>query len=91
LDSSEEDSDEEDESVWKETPLQASKIRVIFDNLDDIMTQNYVEETTEIRRRIEREVAQLRAGVPGITRNDEEGNKMSANDFGFVTMGKDQA
>jgi hypothetical protein len=32
-------SDDEDESVWKETPLQASRIHVIFDNLDDIMTE----------------------------------------------------
>jgi hypothetical protein len=45
------------------------------------MIQNYVEETAEIRCRIEREVAQLRAGVPGITRNDKEGNKMSANEI----------
>ena len=75
------DSDDEDEFVWKEAPLQASRIHVIFDNLDDIMTQNYAEETAEIRRRIQREVVQLRAGVPGITRNDEEGNKMSANEI----------
>ena len=33
-----EDSDDEDECTWKETPLQASKIKVVFDTLDDIMT-----------------------------------------------------
>jgi hypothetical protein len=76
-----EDSDDEDEFVWKETPLQASRIHVIFDNLDDIMTQNYAEETAEIRRRIQREVVQLRAGVPGITRNDQVDHKMTGNEI----------
>jgi hypothetical protein len=76
-----EDSDDEDEFVWKETPLQASRIHVIFDNLDDIMTQNYAEETAEIRRRIQREVVQLRTGVPGITRNDEVDHKMTGNEI----------
>ena len=63
--------------VWKETPLQASRIHVIFDNLDDIMTQNYAEEKAEIRRRIKREVVQLRAGVPGNTRSDEVDQQMT--------------
>jgi hypothetical protein len=76
-----EDSDEDDEFVWRETPLQASKIRVIFDNLDDIMAHNYAEEMAEIRRRIKRELLQLRAGVPGITRNDEADQVMTANEI----------
>lgn len=78
-----EDSDDEDEFVWKQTPLQASKIHVIFDKSDDIMIQNYVEETAEIRRRVQREVVQLHAGVPGITRRDEEGedHQMTANEI----------
>jgi hypothetical protein len=76
-----EDSDDEDEFTWKEMPLKASRIQVIFDNLDDVMTQNYWEETAEIRRRVTKEVVQLHAGVPGIIRNDEEHHKMTANEI----------
>jgi hypothetical protein len=56
---SEEDSDDDDEYVWKETPLQASRIRLITDKLDDIMTNNYGEETSEIRRRIQNQVSHI--------------------------------
>jgi hypothetical protein len=75
--SDEEDSDDDDESVWKETPLQASRIRLITDRLDDIMTNNYGEETTVLHCHIQSQVDQLRAGVPSFNKSgiDKEQDK----------------
>jgi hypothetical protein len=45
------------------------------------VTQNYAEEMAEIHHHIKREVVQLPAGVPGITRNDEVDQPMTANEI----------
>ena len=41
-----EDLDDEDDCIWKETPLQASRIEVVFDTFGDILRQKYQQEET---------------------------------------------
>jgi hypothetical protein len=48
----EEDSDDDEDVVWRETPFCPGDIRVTFDKTDGDLIENYVEETKQIKKHL---------------------------------------
>jgi hypothetical protein len=46
----------EDDHDWVETPFSPGHVRILFDSTDELMTENYIEETTQIKARLLDEV-----------------------------------
>jgi len=55
------DDEDLDWSGWTETPVKVKAINVKFDTIDEALTDQYLEEKRQIKARLEREVASIRA------------------------------
>lgn len=57
------DEDDDDWSPWRETPVRVKDIEIVFDSFDEALIDRYVEERTQINRRIRDQVKSTRASV----------------------------